>query len=138
MTKQHKTWKNFGEHPITHTTVHYLMTISDLRKEYGYARLTDIAQRLDISPGSCHTTLNKLKEKKFVKEDKNKFMSLTDKGEFVVDKIREHDKLLFRLFKDVLGVSEKQADIDACKIEHLISMETAKKLENFLKQHESK
>jgi len=36
---------------------------------------------------------------------------------------------------NVLEVSPEQAEIDACKTEHLISVETTKKLENFIKSY---
>jgi Mn-dependent DtxR family transcriptional regulator len=136
--KQEKTWKHFQQNPITHTTAHYLMTISDLKKEGGYARVTDIAKKLNISVGSCHTTLQTLKKKKFLSEDPNKFLSLTKLGERLVTQIQQNDNLLVKLFRDVIGIEPNQAEIDACKIEHLLSHETSAKLSNFINFVEKK
>jgi Mn-dependent DtxR family transcriptional regulator len=136
--KQEKTWKHFHKNPITHTTAHYLMTISDLKNESGYARVTDIAKKLNISVGSCHTTLQTLKKKKLLSEDANKFFSLTKLGEKLVKQIEQNDNLLVKLFRDVIGIEADQAEIDACKIEHLLSHETSAKLLNFINFVEKK
>ena len=44
-----------------------------------------------------------------------------------------NDELLETLFSEILGVSTDQAEIDACKIEHLLSIESSMKLSAFLK-----
>lgn len=131
MTSQ-ETWKHYQQHPISHTTAHYLMAVHDLKSENGYARLTDLANRLDISPGSCHTTLQTLKKRRFVVEDDNKFLTLTPKGEKVVENIEKNDKLLMNFFHDVLGLNHEQSEIDACKMEHLLGLNTSNKLDIFL------
>ena len=129
---QDKTWKYFEQNPITHSAAHYLMTIFELRSENGYARVTDISKRLDISAASCSTSIKNLKKKKLVREDKNKFLELTKLGQKYVERIQKNDELLSVFFKEVLHVDNKQAEVDACKIEHLLSQETAAKLAAFL------
>ena len=44
--------------------------------------------------------------------------------------------ILLHFLTDVLKVSPEQAEIDSCKTEHLISAETAKKLEEFIKRYQ--
>ena len=44
-------------------------------------------------------------------------------------------KLFLQFLTDVLKVSPDQAEIDACKTEHLISAETTRKLKTFLEQY---
>lgn len=109
------------------------MAIDELISDRGYARLTDIAKRLDITAGSCSTTLKNLKSKGFIDEDENKFMRLSEQGAVFVQIVKKNDQLLESFFMDVLGVSQKQAEIDACKMEHLLSIETSFKLAGLMK-----
>ena len=129
---QHETWKEFDDNQLTHSAAHYLMTINDLVEERGYARVTDIAKQMNITRGSCSISLKPLKKRGLVVEDDNRFLHLSDEGKQLVRLIEKNDKLLESLFRDVLDVSPEQAEIDACKLEHLISIETSVKLERFI------
>ena len=46
----HDVWKQFEENNITHSAAHHLLAIFDLKKERGYARVSDVARRLNM-PG---------------------------------------------------------------------------------------
>lgn len=126
------TWKNFDQNPLTHSAAHYLMTIKDLTEENGYARLTDIARHLNITPGSCSLSLKVLKKKEWIQERDGKFLELTEDGKKLANLVERNGELLQKFFQDILGVSQWQAEIDACKMEHLLSIETSGKLEEFL------
>ena len=73
-------WKSFEENMLTHSAAHYLMTIRDLLESQGYARVTDIAKRLNITRGSCSISLKPLKKRGLVVEDPNKFLTLSEEG----------------------------------------------------------
>ncbi len=125
-------WKSFEENQLTHSAAHYLMTINHLIRDQGYARVTDIAKHLNITRGSCSISLKPLKRRKLVVEDENKFLQLSEEGKRLAELVERNDKLLETLFRDVLGVDKEQAEIDACKIEHLLSLETSVKLSRYL------
>ncbi len=131
--KEEAIWKEFDHNHVTHSVGHYLSCIYDLKNKNGYARLTDIAKCLEISPGSCSTTIKSIIKKGLIKEDENKFFSLTENGVKTVNTIKNNSFLLKKFFEEVLRVNEHQAEIDACKMEHLLSIETAEKLEKYLK-----
>lgn len=126
-------WKRFEENQLTHSAAHYLMTINALIAEHGYARVTDIAKRLNITRGSCSISLRPLKKRALVLEDDNKFLQLSDEGKRLAELVERNDELLEILFRDVLGVDPDQAEVDACKVEHLLSIETSVKLSNFIR-----
>ena len=126
-------WKYFEENTLSHSAAHYLMTINELLNEQGYARVTDVARKLNITRGSCSISMKTLKKRGYVKEDSNKFLHLSDEGKRLADKVERNDELLEILFRDILGVSRDQARIDACKVEHLLSTETTLKLMAFIK-----
>ncbi len=125
-------WKSFEENQITHSAAHYLMTINTLLAEHGYARVTDIAKHLNITRGSCSISLRPLKRRGLVLEDENKFLQLSDEGKRLAELVERNDELLVTFFRDVLDVDPDQAEIDACKIEHLLSIQTSVKLASFL------
>ena len=112
-------WKSFEDNLLTHSAAHYLMTIRDLLESQGYARVTDIAKRLNITRGSCSISLKPLKKRGLVVEDPNKFLSLSEEGKRLALIVEKNDELLESFFTEVLGVDADQAEIDACKIEHL-------------------
>ena len=126
-------WKEFEDNLVTHSAAHYLMTIAHLLDENGYARVTDIARRLNITRGSCSISLKPLKKRGLVVEDENRFLLLSERGRHIAEMVELNDELLEELFRDVLGVSPDQAEIDACKIEHLLSIETSAALANFIR-----
>jgi Mn-dependent DtxR family transcriptional regulator len=121
-------WKQFDEQGVTHSMGHYLMAIRELLKARGYARVTDVATYLDVSRSSSSTALASLKKKGFVDEDDNHFLKLTQRGDSIALQIVRNHLVLESFFKNVLGVEEEQALIDACKMEHLLSPETSLRL----------
>ncbi len=125
-------WKEFEHNEITHSAAHYLMTINKLVDDQGYARVSDVARSLNITPGSASIMLKNLKEKGFLEEDRNRFLRLSEAGHRLAESIRSHRQTIITFFRDVLHVSPGRAEIDACKIEHLISTETGEHLLWFL------
>lgn len=135
MTKE--VWKSFDENTLTHSAAHYLMTIHELLQTQGYARVTDIAKQLNITRGSCSISLKPLKKRGLVIEDHNKFLLLSEEGKRLALIVEKNDELLEKFMKDVLGVNPDQAEVDACKIEHLLSIETSIKLCSFIELMQS-
>jgi len=126
--------KHRQDNDLTHSMVHYLLTIHKLRENLGYARVTDIAKDLELTKGSVSTALNNLKKRDLVVEDVNKFLSLSEEGHNIVHDILSSRTLLFYFFKDFLKVNEKIAHTDSCLMEHLLSDESRDKLFAFMKE----
>ena len=127
-------WKEFSGNVITHSGAHHLLAILELCSERGYARVTDIARSLDITTGSASTNLKSLKQKGYVVEDDNRFLSLSEEGRKLAEAIISRRTTLIEFFTTVLKVSPEQAEIDACKTEHLLSPETTVKMDQFIKE----
>ena len=121
-------WRAFENNAVTHSAAHYLMAIDTLRDEYGYARATDVAGRLEVSRGAASMAVAQLKKRKWVEEDPNRFLVLTTRGHRIAHQIKHNHRVLARLFEEVLGVSQETALADACKMEHLMSSETGRRL----------
>lgn len=118
-------WRAFDASPVSHSVAHHLMAIAHLRDAHGYARVTDVAERLGLTRGSVSLTLKALESRGLIEKDKRRFLLLTGEGRGVVDAIRTKQQIASRFFSEVLGVPAEIAATDACKVEHLLSSETA-------------
>ena len=125
-------WKKFEQTELTHSSIHHLLAINSLLKENGYSRSVDVANHLNISRASVSITVNKLREKGFVREDKNRFLSLSTKGKDLVNSVLSKRRIVEQFFKEVLDLSSQEAEVEACKVEHLLSEPTGKKLISFM------
>lgn len=120
---------------LSHSMVHYLLTIHKLKEKKGYARVTDIAKDLVLTKGSVSTAINNLRKKDLVIEEKDsKFLKLSEKGHKEVHRILSSRILLFHFLRDTLHVSSEIAANDACMMEHLMSEETMDKFFIFMKE----
>ena len=125
-------WKKFDETALTHSSIHHLLAIYSLMKENGYSRAVDISNHLNISRASVSITVNKLKEKGFVNEDKNRFLNLSKTGKILVNSVISKRRVVNQFFKEVLDLSTEVAEVESCKIEHLLTESTGKKLISFM------
>ena len=108
----------------------YLETILVLREKGISVRSIDIANEMGFSKPSVSRAVKNLKDGGFIFVDGNGFILLTDIGEEVARKIYERHEIISAWLIDI-GVDEKTALEDACRIEHDISVVTFEKL----KQH---
>ena len=126
-------WKEFEQNPITHSAAHHLMAIGDLIQRLGYARVSDVAKQLKITRGSVSISLQALKKDGLVEQDENRHLRLSQRGQRLVGEIEAKRLIVIRLLSEVLGVDPVQAEIDACKMEHLLSGHSARQIVTLLK-----
>ena len=116
----------------------YLEKILMIQNKNGIVRSIDIAKYLEFSKASVSVAMKKLKESNYIVIDKNGDIVLTKKGLEVAAKIYERHEVLAAIFMNI-GVDEKIAYEDACKVEHDLSDETFEALKNYVnKQREIK
>ncbi|MBO4399922.1 MAG: metal-dependent transcriptional regulator [Lachnospiraceae bacterium] len=101
----------------------YLESLLILSKEKNTVRAIDIAEFMNFSKASVSRALSKLKEGRFILVDGDGYIAFTEKGRAIAESIYERHTLLTEYFIRI-GVDEKTASADACKIEHVISEET--------------
>ena len=101
----------------------YLETIHVLLKQNGTVRSIDISEHMGYSKPSVSRAVGLLKTGGYILVDKDGYITLTDSGLSVAQKIYERHTVLTKALV-MLGVDEEIAAEDACKIEHLISDES--------------
>ncbi|MDD7390741.1 MAG: metal-dependent transcriptional regulator [Lachnospiraceae bacterium] len=108
---------------ILESAENYLETILMLQEANGYVRSIDVANKLNFSKPSVSVAMKNLRENGYITVENEGHLVLTDKGREIAEKMYERHKLLSR-WLIFMGVSEETAMEDACRMEHVISVET--------------
>lgn len=112
----------------TATAEDYLERIYALIKEKGYARVSDIAEALQVSPSTVTRMVQKLDEQDLLEYERYRGLSLTEEGERVGRAIHRRHKALEE-FLHLLGVHDKETvERDIEGIEHHLSSQTLNSL----------
>ena len=101
----------------------YLETIHVLSKKNGQVRSIDISEHMGYSKPSVSRAVGLLKTGGYILVDKEGFITLTEKGLSVAEKIYERHTVLSKMLI-ALGVSQQVAAEDACRLEHAMSDES--------------
>ena len=101
----------------------YLEAMLMMQEKHGYIRSIDIAEYLGVTKPSVSYTTKRLKENGYITMDKDGLITLTDSGLAIANKMLDRHHTLTR-FLMALGIDEKTAEQDACKMEHDISQQT--------------
>ena len=101
----------------------YLETILELSEELSEVRSIDVANKLGYKKSSVSVAMKNLREKEHITVSESGFIRLTKSGRAIAEMIRERHELL-TLWLTSLGVPKEIASDDACKMEHVLSVET--------------
>lgn len=111
----------------------YLEAIAALKKENDIARVRDISRMLGVKSSSVNSALRTLSKKGLVKHEKYGYINLTSKGEKIALEVQGRHDILLKFLTKILSIDEDTASQDACRMEHVISMQTFSKLTKFIK-----
>lgn len=112
----------------------YLETILVLRQRIGRVRAIDIAKEMGFSKPSVSVAMHKLADNGYILIADDGEITLTKSGEKVAANIYDRHLTLSKALI-MIGVSEGQALIDACKVEHDISEETFSKIKEIVNKN---
>ena len=101
----------------------YLESILILQEQYGQVRSIDIVNHLGFSKPSVSIAMKQLRESGYISMAPDGTITLNDSGLEIASKVYGRHKVITRLFT-MMGVSQEQAAVDACKVEHDLSAET--------------
>ncbi len=110
----------------------YLEAVLALKQECGTARISKIAQKLQVKSSSVNSAMKNLVELQLVMHEHYGYVELTEKGLLLATEIRQKHDLLFHFLTETLGVQPADAEQEACAIEHAISKKTLLRLTHFL------
>ena len=101
----------------------YLETILILSQKLEHVRSLDVAEHMGFSKPSVSRAVGLLKSAGYLLMDPTGYLTLTESGRAVAEKIYDRHNTLSQFFISI-GVDEKTALEDACKVEHDLSDET--------------
>ena len=110
----------------------YLETILILSKIRRVVRSVDVAEELGFKKPSVSVAMKNLREKNHITVTKEGFIYLTSSGREIAEMIYERHQFLTKWLIS-LGVDEKIAAQDACRIEHDISKESFDAIKEHIK-----
>ena len=101
----------------------YLETIYILSQKSPFVRSVDVAEYMGFSKPSVSRGMGLLKQGGYLTADHDGYLTLTELGTQTAAKIYERHTVIRDMLIH-LGVDEKTAAADACRIEHVISDES--------------
>ncbi len=112
----------------------YLETILVLSQKKKAVRSIDVAEYMQFSKPSVSRAMGILKSNGYIEIDTLGHITLTDTGREAAERIYERHRVLSEILMR-LGVDEKTATEDACKMEHYISDTSFAAIKEHLRTH---
>lgn len=108
---------------VSEAMENYLETIHILSRKQPEVHAADICAYLDYSRPTVSVVVHQLREQGYLNIDGVNHITLTDAGREIAERMYERHTLLAEMLM-AIGVPDKIAYRDACKIEHDLSKET--------------
>ena len=115
---------------MTQSLEDYLEAVYVLIADNKPAQVRDVAKMLSVKMPSVVKAIRELKRLGLVVQEPYSNIELTAKGGRVARQVLNRHKLL-RTFLMKLGVSRRNADKDACLMEHILSAETLDRIRTY-------
>ena len=111
----------------------YLEAILILNSKFETVRSVDVARQMNFSKHFVCHAVKELRKKGYLEMDLDNCLHLTERGLALAERVYEHHRFLTAHLIE-MGVDSIQAEIDACRIEHVISEESFEKLKAAFKK----
>jgi DtxR family Mn-dependent transcriptional regulator len=117
---------------MRHKTIEeYIETIYILEQRDGRAQTGMIASHMGVKPPSITQMLQKLEREGLIHYESYIGATLTVSGKKMARDLMQKHRVIADLL-EILGIDHERAETDACQIEHHVSPETLKRLEQFV------
>mgnify|MGYP004685831879 CR=1 FL=1 len=120
---------------IKESAENYLEAILMIKKKKGYVRSIDVANELGFTKASVSVAMKNFRETGYIVMDENGGITLTEKGVEIAESMLKRHQLIAEILISI-GVDEKVAYEDSCKIEHDLSEQSFSKIKEFYEKFE--
>jgi DtxR family Mn-dependent transcriptional regulator len=117
---------------LTASLEDYVESIFKLVAKQGAARVTDIADDLDVTKSSVTGALRNLSSRGLVNYDPYSIITLTDEGARIGARIARRHAILERFLEEILGLARETAEANACRLEHAVEPRVVDRLVKFI------
>ena len=118
---------------ISATLEDYLEFIYETIEAKSTIKAIDIANKFGIARASVTEALQRLEQKGYIKYGRYQPIELTNDGINLAKEITHKHITLCKFFSSVLELSQEEAEINACRIEHIITPTAFKKMKAYVK-----
>ncbi len=112
----------------------YLETTYILENNHGHAHVVEIAEHLDITKPSVTKAMDRLKDEGLINKESYGHITLTEKGKDVAKQIYHKHCIVTQFLKESLDLSPKEASINACRMEHIITDAMLEAIEDYIEK----
>jgi len=117
---------------LTPSSEDYLETILELNGKSNSVRSVDIAQHLHVSKASVSKAMGILRDAGLIEQAHYGHVFLTSQGKQQADDILKRHGMLKRFLVEILQIDEEIAELDACRMEHVICDRTKDRWMDYL------
>jgi len=110
----------------------YLEAIDAIQKKKKIVRVRDIAKYLKVKMPSVSGALKGLVKKNLVNHESYEYVELTSQGRQIAQEVARKHEILHRFLVEILGLDKKNAQIEACNMEHAIGEKALERLVRFI------
>ena len=115
----------------------YLEAILVLQRKQDFVRSVDVGEYLGYSKPSVSRAMGLLRKGGLITVERDGGLHLTQEGRELAEKIYERHTVISQMLTEI-GVDEKTAAEDACRIEHVISDETFEAIKRHAEKYSAK
>ncbi|HPO28960.1 MAG TPA: metal-dependent transcriptional regulator [Caldisericia bacterium] len=123
---------------ITASLEDYLEALYIFHINSKHIRITDIGEFLNVKKPSVVHALKHLSDLGLIRKEKYGEIILTKKGLSKGKKIFTRHTTIKKFLTELLEIDEENANIEACKLEHILSEETFNKINEFISKRNEK
>jgi len=128
----------FANKFITASLEDYIEAIYIFHINNSHICITDIGEFLKVKKPSVVHALKHLEELKFIKKKRYGEITLTKKGLMQGKEVFTRHAILKKFLSEILEVDEQNANIDACKLEHILSEASLNKIKETISKKDGK
>ena len=121
------------EHKISASLEDYIEAIHQISKEKQVVKAIDLSKRLDVKRSSVAEAIKNLTKRELVTYENND-LKLTDKGLEIAKEVINRHNTLYNFFAKVLKVEPEEAQLNACRVEHVITENAFKNLTKYIEE----
>jgi len=123
---------------LTPSMEDYLEAIYEIDRTKNAVRVKDVSVKLGVTMPSVNGALKNLEALGLIRHKRYEYIELTETGIEKASKISNRHQVLYTFLRDILGVDGKTAEEEACKIEHVLSSGTMKKIAKYIETNREK
>lgn len=124
-------------HNLTASMQDYIRTVYELSPSNQGVRVSDVAAKLDITKASACIAMKTLGKMKLVCRDEERLVFCTEAGTQQAILLVNKRNIIRHFLIEKLSVNPVKAELDACAIEHVISLDTLCAICQFNQKHKS-